>query len=736
VVSPSSPDAALSIDRGADRAARLSRFFAPRGIAVVGASEGSAWSRYTLDNLRAAGYPHAVFAVNRRGEAVDGVPAVRSLSAIGANVDLAYILTGPGPVADILDEAAQCGIRNAVVIAAGYSEAGADGRDRERDLVARAAANDQIFLGPNNLGFINTRDATAAWSGAMPLPQRPGRIGLLSQSGALGIQLVQYLHRRDLTMSHLITLGNEAMLTLTDGMEYLLANDGTNVIAMYVESIRSPEAFVRIAAQAVEVGKPIVIYKAGRTVAGAKVTAAHTGSLAGDDRVIGAIFEQYGVIRVDSFEDLVTTSALLSEHGKLPGPRIGFVTASGAACGYVADIAAEHGLEIPDFSADTAEILRASVLPPFATAQNPLDVTGQIVAEPGLLDICEKVVAEDPNIDMLMVIDEVPSDARAAAVTWSSGPTRRERQHRLSIPVISVEFLPSDRTDFARDYNAFHRAPPLIDSLSRTIPALGKAVWWSQRVDAILTARGAIQEPTGPDEFGIRLDSSGAGGRWSEFRAANLLRRAGLPVVPQQIVRTSDEAASVSAAIGYPVAMKIVSGDIPHKTDIGAVVLDVRSGDEASGAFSEIMSAVLASAPDAELEGVAVSPMRAPGVDLLVGVVRDGSWGPMLVVALGGIWVEILKDSAMRRLPVTPTEVRTMLAELKAFPLLLGARGSEPVELDALASVISRIGDVAIALGDRLTELEINPLRARGQNVEVLDSLVRWTEVGEQAPGR
>jgi acyl-CoA synthetase (NDP forming) len=702
----------------------------------VGASEGSAWSRYTLDNLRAAGYPHAVFAVNRRGEAVDGVPAVSSLSEIEASVDLAYILTGPGPVADILDEAAQCGIRNAVVIAAGYSEAGADGRDHECDLVARAAANDQIFLGPNNLGFINTRAATAAWSGAMPLPQRPGRIGLLSQSGALGIQLVQYLHRRDLTMSHLITLGNEAMLTLTDGMEYLLANDGTNVIAMYVESIRSPEAFVRIAAKAVEVGKPIVIYKAGRTAAGAKVTAAHTGSLAGDDRVIGAIFEQYGVIRVDSFEDLVTTSALLSEHGKLPGPRIGFVTASGAACGYVADIAAEHGLEIPDFSADTVGTLRTSVLPPFATAQNPLDVTGQIVAQPGLLDICEKVVAEDPNIDMLMVIDEVPSDSRAAEVTWSSGPTRRERQHRLSTPVISVEFLPSDRTDFGRDYNALHRAPPLIDSLSRTIPALGKAVWWSQRVEAILSARGAIQEPTGPDELGIRLDTSEAGGTWSEFRAAHLLRRAGLPVVPQQIVRTSDEAASASAAIGYPVAMKIVSGDIPHKTDIGAVVLDVRSADEASAAFSEIMSAVVASAPDAELDGVVVSPMRAPGVDLLVGVVRDASWGPMLVVALGGIWVEILKDSAMRRLPVAPTEVRTMLAELKAFPLLLGARGSEPVELDALASVISRIGDVAVALGDRLAELEINPLRARGQNVEVLDSLVRWTEVAEQAPGR
>jgi acyl-CoA synthetase (NDP forming) len=345
--------------------------FAPKGIAVVGASDRSGWSRDTYTNLVRGGYPHGIHLVNRHGGTVHGQPAAPSLRQLDEPVELAYVLTGSGSLAQVMQDAADSGIHNLVIIAAGFGEMGPEGQRRERDLARRAAELDLCLLGPNNLGYINTAAATMPWSQAMPWPLEAGGVGILSQSGALGIFLLNYLQHRDVAISHLITLGNEAMVTVAEGIDYLVDQEQITVIALYLESVRHPDAFIAAASRALAAGKPVVAYKAGRGALGAKVTAAHTGSLAADDRVLDAVFDRYGVIRVDTIEDLVTTCGLFDGYGEPAGRRVAFVTSSGAMCGVIGDNAEQHGLCLPDLAPRTVEELRSGGLPDFATAQNP-----------------------------------------------------------------------------------------------------------------------------------------------------------------------------------------------------------------------------------------------------------------------------------------------------------------------------------------------------------------------------
>jgi acyl-CoA synthetase (NDP forming) len=726
--SSATPRAAGS--RQADGTHRLTSMLAPRGIAIVGASDNSGWSRYTYANLARGNYPHAIHLVNRRGQPVHGQPVVASLRDIGESVDLAYVLTGPASLPSVMADAAAAGVPNLVVIAAGFGEMGEEGHEREEQLAELARGYDQLILGPNNLGFINTPDATMPWSQMMPWPMEFGGVGIMSQSGALGIFLLNYLQSRDVGISHLVTLGNEAMVTVAEGIDYLIEQEGTRVIALYLESVRHPDEFLAAAERAMKAGKPIVAYKAGRGVIGAKVTAAHTGSLAGDDRVFDAVFRQHGIIRVDSIEDMVTTCGLLDAYGELPGTRVAFVTGSGAMCGVIGDSAEAHGLELPDFAESTVEELRAVGLPEFATAQNPLDTTGYVVIDTNLLPNSEAVVSRDPNIDMLVVNGSVPPTQEAATSMSAYFNRRVELSKKSPVPVIAMEFLPSDQTAFSREFRRSEGAPYVVDSLTRGIPALAKAIWWSGLRRAIRETDAAA----GADAAAV-VRAPDARGEWSERQVSEFLVINGVPVVPRRLVTSASEALDAAEQTGFPVVLKVSAPGLAHKTDVGGVVLGVGSAVAAARAYEQIVIAVSVAAPGTPIEGVLVSPMRTEGVDLLVGIVRDGTWGLTLVVGLGGIWVEVLQDSVVRALPVTSPQVREMLAELKSFPLLTGSRGSEPVDLDELSRVIARIAAIAVALGDDVEELEINPLRAAGSRIEVLDALVRWRSAASEGAG-
>ncbi|MFE4668127.1 acetate--CoA ligase family protein [Streptomyces sp. NPDC056716] len=711
-------DAASPAARGGEHP--LAPMFAPKGIAIVGASERSAWSWQTFDNLRRGNYPHEIHLVNPKGGEIHGRPAARSLREVEGRADLAVVLTGPDSLPGIMDEAAAAEVRNLVVIAAGFGEAGAEGARLERELAERARDLGLQILGPNNLGFINTVSSTYAWTSLMPASLNPGSVGIVSQSGALGIFLMNYLQSRDVPFSHLISVGNETMLTVAESMDYLLSQDSTKVIALYLEAVRHPQVFIDAAERALAAGVPVVAYKAGRGEVGARVTAAHTGSLAGDDRVYDAVLAQHGVIRVDTIEDLVTTSGLLDAHGELPGHRVGFVTASGAMCGVIGDVSEEHGLALPELDDSTVRALREGGLPDFATAQNPLDTTGYMTVNPAIMPMSQEAVARDPNVDILVVHGGVPATAEAAARYSGGGGDQRKSIDEISpVPVIRMEFFPTERTEFARELRREGKAGFVADSFTRGIPALARAIRWSQ-----LRRSRAAGRPAGTP---LPLDPD-TGTQWSERQVAELLARHGVAVVPQQLVTSADDAEERAGSFDGPMVLKISSADVAHKTDVGGVRLGLRTPAEVRAAYESMIAGVRAAQPHAVIEGAVLSPMRPEGLDLVVGVVRDQVWGLTLVVGLGGVWVEVLRDSAIRVLPATTAEIRAMFTELKCFPLFEGFRGAPPVDLDHLAEVISSIADIAVACGDRLEALEINPLRVHGDKSEVLDALIRWTE--------
>jgi acetate---CoA ligase (ADP-forming) len=692
----------------------LRRLFAPRGIAMVGASDGSDWSRRTFANLRTGGYAGAVHCVNPRRDTVHGAPAYPSLSAVPGPVDLAYVLVGTDAVPAVLDEAAACGIGHLVVIAAGFGEAGPEGRARERRLRRKAADNGQVLLGPNNLGFVNAVDDVMAFSQAMPAEIVRGGVGLLLQSGALGIFVLEYLRARDVGISHLVTMGNEATITVTEVMEYLLADERTRVIALFVESVRRPERFAALAREALRRGKPVVLCKVGRSRLGARAAAAHTGALTGNDRVLSAVLEQLGVIQVDSIEDLVVTAGLLDAYGALPGDRVAVVTGSGAACGVVGDLADREGLRLPDLAPSTVDALRA-VLPPFATPQNPLDVTGYNVTTPDLAARAREILVTDPGVDLVVVNTGLP----LAPVAEASAAKQRDHRRladllpRSPAALVLMDFLAKDVNAAGRAYRAELGLPHVVCGLERGIPALARALRWAGRH----RAASAVDPPPAP----LIADAPLTAGAWTEVGARELLAGAGVPVVPGEVATDAARAVAAADRLGYPVAVKVVSPDIAHKSDVGGVALDLAD----AAAVRRAYAAVTAAGAGARVDGVLVTAMRPPsGVDLLLGLTDDRDWGPLLTIALGGIWVEVLADAAIRRLPVDAGEVGTMLAGLRGAPLLAGSRGGTPADLGALCAVVLRFAALGPRLAGTGATLEVNPLRVDGADIVALDALV------------
>jgi len=674
---------------------RLAALFRPRRIVMIGASERLPHARMVFQNLLEWGYGDRVLLVNRRGGEVYGRPAATSVVELGEEIDVAFLSVPVAAVPDALEEAAAAGIRSACLLAGGYAEEGQAGAERQRELVEVAERLGMTLLGPNCIGYLNAVDVVPLLAAPVErLPRRPGRLGVVAQSGGNAVSIMSLAASQNFGVTHVVTTGNEAMIAMADVMEFLVDDEETQAIALYVETLRKPEAFLRAAARANAAGKPVVIFKAGRSELGARTAAAHTGALVGDDSVIDAVLRQYGVIRVDSFEDVVVTAGLGAVTGPWKRHGVGLVTVSGGMTSPVADRAALKGLELPAFAPETVSAL-AEALPAFGTPQNPLDTTGAGL-EPEVYARCCTIVAHDPNVGIVVSGGHLPpSGADFAGKPWvllgvTMGP----------VPETLRPVLDEHETCW-------------LGGIRAGIDALASISDWS--------VRRLRPEPPAPEPVPVPPQEERTG-RWSEHATRELLAAAGVPVVPARLVCTAGEAAEVAAAFGGRVALKIVSADIQHKSDVGGVRLGVSGEDEVLTAYE----AVAAAGGAAAVEGVLVAPMREPALELLVGVVHDEEWGQILAVAIGGVLVEVLQDSALRRLPVSETDVREMLAQLRGAPLLRGVRGSTAADVDALVQVILRVAALAQALAPELESLELNPLRVDGSTIEALDALVTW----------
>jgi acyl-CoA synthetase (NDP forming) len=724
---------------------RLREFFAPRSIAVVGASDTSAWARFVAASAAATGFDGPLIPVHPVHRQVFGRPAVRSLRDLTEPADLAFIMAPTEAVETVLDDAGAAGVRSVIILAAGYREAGEQGRALEQRLVARARAHGITVLGPNCLGFLNTSARAGPFALTVPLPLIAGPVGIALQSGALASVVLGFARSRAIGVSTLTTMGNEAMISTTDVLDYLVQDDGTRVICLFLEEISDPERFARAAQDADRAGKPIVALKVGSSQAGQEAALAHTGSVAGDDAVVDAVLGQLNVIRVTSLEELLCTAALLGYDRWPRGRRMGVVSTSGGACDIIADRASAQGIEIPAFAPRTAEAISQHV-PSFAAVRNPLDVTGYFLANQRTsaltpVDHALDAAVADPGLDFVLfggltLPDARPPDATLDALfsermAWLGG-----RIAAAPIPVICVGSTCVDIGEYGRDLLAGHDIH-LLGGIENGMLALGNALrWLDGRGAGRPAARGGLAARGGRAAHGAlpRLPRSGPadGGPWSEMRARELLACSGVPVVPGELVRSADEAVAAARRLGLPVALKICSAQIVHKSDIGGVALGLGTQAQVRAGYRRVRAAGPAVA-GAGLDGVLVTPMRTGGVELLAGVSVDPVFGPVLAVGLGGVWVELLGDTSLRVLPVGPDEVRRMLGELRGMPLLTGARGTRPADLDRLARVITLLGDAAVSLNGQLHALEVNPLWVNGDQIEALDVLV-VTEL--QGPSR
>ena len=705
---------------------RLREFFAPRSISMVGASDNSGWARFIVMNCGLTGFAGLLTAVHPRAKRAFGLPVAPSLRDLDEPPDLAFILAPLPAVESVLDDMGAAGVRNAVVLASGYREVGAEGRALEDSMISRAIANDVTVLGPNCLGYLNAHTGAAPYSLTLPPPLTAGGVGIALQSGALASVVLTFAKAHAIGLSVLTSVGNESMMKTVDVIDYFVEDPATRVIALFLEEIGDPVRFAQAAARADAAGKPIVALKVGSSPAGQQAALAHTGSVAGDDAVVSAALRQMNIVRVTSLEELLTTAALLASSAAPRGRRMGVLSASGGACDIIADAASALGISIPDFSPAT-EAAIAGVLPPFASARNPLDVTGYGgLANLGArtarsaIDVALDAAADDPNLDFILYTGLTlpavrPPDEAMATMMESKLDWFAQRVASSPIPVIPVSSTCVDLAGYGREQLA-SRGLYLLPGLNGSIEAIGNALRWAENRGSRWTAADAAAARETAKHATVT-------GPWSEARARDLLTAAGVPVVPGGLARSADEAADISANLGLPVALKVCSAQITHKSDVGGVALGLRTEAEVRAAFEKVRAAGEA-VPGAQVEGVLVTPMRAGGTELLAGVTVDPSLGPVLAVGLGGVWVEVLADTALRVLPADAAAVKAMLGELRGLPLLRGARGTEPADLDALAAVIARIGETALSLGRCLRALEVNPLLVNGDRIEALDVLI------------
>lgn len=691
---------------------------APQNITLIGASDKSRWSTSVHDNLVGMGFGGAIHRVNPRGAMAHGRPCATRCAAVGESLDLGIIMAPLAAVPQALAELAQAGGRSAIVLTAGYAELGPEGRVRQDELASLARQHGVRLLGPNCLGFINFTRRTVAWTTPVQAPSRAHGVAIVSQSGATAHFLTHLAHQQDVGLSHVISTGNEADLDITSFIDCLLQDPHARAIAIFAETLRDPARFLRVAARALAAGKPLVVLKVGASEVTAQSALAHTGALVGNDRVFDGICQQHGIIRTHSLEDLLATADIVGRTGVLRGRGLGIVTNSGGVGEIAADTAHRHGIVLPQLAGQAQARLVAS-LPAVATAHNPLDLTGTVTPEQ-----CEGAVRAMASGEGFAAVlcpwYEIPCAEHQVSERLTALHHHLARGLReIEQPGFLVSYTPAVVNDMARQTIAQTGANYLACGLDRALAGLAGAMRWSE---CYLAAQGSA---IGTPQPALRPPASRPR---SEREALDHLASQGVPVIPGRVAATAAQAVEFARALNGPVVLKVASADIAHKSDIGGVVLNLQGDAAVHAAFEQITAAARLHHPAARLDGVLVVPMRPPGMELLVGFSRDPLWGPVLAVGLGGVWVEVLQDVALRPLPVDAPEARRMLASLRGARLLAGHRGIPAAKLDVLAAAIARISQAITALGPELRELDINPLWVRGDQVEALDALFVWQD--------
>lgn len=686
------------MDFFSSQAESLSALFAPRAIAVVGASSNAQKiGGIPVDYQRRFGFEGALYPVNPNADRIQDLPAYPSLRAIGQPVDLAILAVPSALVDGALDDAIAAGVKGVVLFSSGFAEVGAEGAAAQARLGDKARAAGVRLVGPNCLGFMNiARHVYATFSPAPGVGRvMPGRIGLVSQSGAFGAYAYAMARARGVGLSLWATTGNEADVQVADCLAWLAQDPDTDVIMAYMEGCRDGPRLRAALALAQANGKPVVMVKVGRTALGAEAAASHTAALAGDDAVYDAVFRQYGVLRARNLTEFFDLAHSAAVAGRPRDRSIGLFTLSGGVGALMADEASAQGLDARPLSEAAQDTLRRWV--PFAAPRNPVDITGQVTNDMTLIDRTARVMLDDQGFASWMGFLAAAGASDAFWPVLRSLVSSLREAYPDTLLAVSTLLTPERRAELEAMRCLVFADPS--DGI-RTIAALA----------GLKPAAAAVAAPVS-----TQAPLTLAPGTMSEPDALALLADAGVPVVAHRVVRSADEAATAAEALGEAVVVKIVSADIPHKSDVGGVALGLRGAAQARAAFERTRDLARTARPEARLDGALVARMLTGGVECIAGVHRDPVFGPVLMFGLGGIHVETLRDVSLRALPITRDDALAMVRELRAFAILNGARGRPPVDLDSIADALCALADFAQRAGDSLDSAEINPLIARPQ---------------------
>ncbi|MHB8439576.1 MAG: acetate--CoA ligase family protein [Acidimicrobiales bacterium] len=688
----------------------LEEFFHPKAVAIVGSVNRNA----KPDRLRAAHderWGKHWYLVNAKGGHVGDIPVYEHVTDIPAEITLAVINVGTKYVAATVEECGKHGVPYVLIFSAGFSEVGPDGAALEHEVGEVARKYGMRVFGPNT----NTNAFEV-----LPDPPtlRGGRIGLVTQSGHQGRPLVQGTEF-GIAFSRWVPTGNELDLDAADFIEYYAYDDATSVIAGYFEGFRDPARLRRALEAANAQHKPVVALKMGATAAGARMASSHTGHLAGSDAVVSGLFRQYGVVRVGDLDELLETAALFAKlPARTTSSRCCLYSISGGSGTLMAEVAEASGVEVPILSAKTQSALR-EMIPDYLTVSNPVDNGAQFLVQVPVEDRRRvfELMAQDPNIDVIVV-----------GLTGALG----RLTDRFAQDI--VEFIDDIDKPIVVTWNSFKTDEPGFDTLVRA----GVPMFRSFRnCFAALAAFGRYQQQT--TSFRVRKAttarlpvaarealSTGGAGVLDAGRSRALLEAFGVPLAGESMATSAADAAKKASAIGYPVVMKIVSADFPHKSDAGLVRLGVGGPSEARKVYDELMGAARKAKRGAVIDGVQIQEQVTGGTEMIVGVTRDPVFGPAVLVGTGGVFAEILRDVAVRPLPLDRRDVEDMVSSLRGAALLHGARGAVKADVRALVDVVLAVAKLAGACGDDLEELDLNPVvvRAKGQGAVAVDSLV------------